>query len=73
MYKRSCFSKPFGTQRVNKKNTRTTSVTYSGVFTVDFEHISRTALVFAMLTLSAKMPAGKIITVELPIYDIISS
>ena len=34
--------------KVNNKDTRTTSVTSSGVFIVNFEHISRLALVFLL-------------------------
>ena len=41
----------------NKDTTRTTPS--SGVFIVNFEHISHFVLVFLLLTLSRKMSAGK--------------
>ena len=48
--------------RVNNKNTRTTSVKRrSGVFIVNFEHISYFFLVFLLLTLSKQILAGLLI------------
>ena len=60
------------TFKVNNRNTRTWCEIYSkltietperrrfrsGVFIVNFEHISHLALVFLLLTLSWQMPAG---------------
>ena len=42
--------------KINNKGTRTTR--RSGVFIVKFEHISHLALVFLLLTLNMKLPAG---------------
>ena len=40
---------------VNNKDTRTTLITrHSGVFIINFEHISHLVLVFLLLTLSRK-------------------
>ena len=43
--------------KVNNGNTKTWR--RSGVFIVNFEHISHLVLVFVLLTLSRQMPAGK--------------
>ena len=43
---------------VNNKDTRTTSMTPFCFFIVSFEPISHIFLVFSLLTLSTKMPAG---------------
>ena len=45
--------------KVNNQNKRTTSVTSSGVFTVNFEHISHHFLVFLLLTFNKKILGGK--------------
>ena len=42
----------------NEEN-RTTSMTYSSVFVVNFEHILHLCLVFLLLTLNIKMLAGR--------------
>ena len=48
--------------KVNNRNTRARceicSIRHSGVFIVNFEHISYLVLVFLLLTLSRQMPAG---------------
>ena len=41
--------------KFNYKNTRTMSLTRSGVFIVNFEHISPLFLIFLMLTLNKYM------------------
>ena len=43
--------------RVNNKDTRTTPMRRSGVFIVNFEHVSPLVLMFLLLTLSKLMPA----------------
>ena len=46
--------------KVKNKDTRTTSLwCRSGVFIVNFEHVSHLALVFLLLTLNIYLPAGK--------------
>ena len=62
--------------KVNNKKTRASCEIYSkltikiperrhwrrsGIFIVNFEHISHLVLVFILLTLSRQMPAGKVI------------
>ena len=42
---------------VNNKDTRTTTMRRSGVFIVNFEHVSPLVLMFLLLTLSKLMPA----------------
>ena len=44
--------------KVNNKDTRTTPERRSGVFNVNFEHISHHVLVFLLLTFSMSMQAG---------------
>ena len=48
--------------KVNNNGTR--MVGCSGVFFVNFEHISRPVLVFLLLTLSMELPAGKFYQVQ---------
>ena len=45
--------------KINNKDTRTTSMTSSGVFIVNFEHTSYLILVFLLLTLNMYFPAEK--------------
>ena len=45
--------------KVNNKDTRTTPKwRRSGVFIVNFQHISHLVLLFLLLTLNMKLPAG---------------
>ena len=46
-----------GMKKVNNRNTRATSMTSSGVFIANFEHISHLLLVFLLLTLNKQMLA----------------
>ena len=43
--------------RVNNKDTRTTLMRRSGVFIVNFEHVSHLVLMFILFTLSKLIPA----------------
>ena len=45
--------------KFNNKDTRTTP--RSGVFIVNFEHISHLVLVFLLLTLNMELPAGRVL------------
>ena len=45
--------------KVNNRNTRTRCEICSGVFIVNFEHISHLVLVFLLLALNMQMPTGK--------------
>ena len=44
-----------------ERNQISMTVLFSGVFIVNFEHISHLALVFLLLTLNMKLPAGYVI------------
>ena len=44
--------------KVNNKDTRTTPWRRSGIFIVNFEHISHLVLVFLLLSLNMYLPAG---------------
>ena len=50
--------------KVNYKNTRTTSLSRSGVFIVNFEHISHLFLAFLLLILKKYILAGYLLTVS---------
>ena len=45
--------------KVNSEDNRTVPVESSGVFIVNFEHISHLVLVFLLLTLNMQLPIGK--------------
>ena len=60
--------------KVNNKDTRTTlsvvAKRRSGVFIVNFEHISHLVLVFLLLTLNMQLPAGMSVEQDLILLTI---
>ena len=48
--------------KVNNKDTERRHLRRTGVFIVNFEHISQLLLVFSLLTLYMELPAGLVLT-----------
>ena len=57
--------------KVNNKDTRTTPWRRSGIFIVNFEHISHLVLVFLLLTLSRKIAGWVVPFLEEPLLALL--